>query len=202
MEQETLYTAAKWQILKLLSNSSKSPIELAELSNTSTSNISQSLRFLELAGIVKSERISNRDKGQPRVMYTLSGNKAYLIITSNNFVEKKQITLNEYKQIILKIWLYENEQLQPFLEQATNNINSQLQNIKGIFLDEESQAETKILIIPKENQKLELKDFVAEHQGMMRKIKYETKTEQQILSKSNLYGLHNPHQLKGEDAIK
>ena len=50
MEQETLFTAAKWEVLKSLAENSKSPIELAEASNTSLSNISQSLRFLELAG--------------------------------------------------------------------------------------------------------------------------------------------------------
>jgi predicted transcriptional regulator len=92
MEQETLFTSAKWNILKALALEKKSPLELAEIANTSMSNISQSLRFLELANIVKSERISNRDKGQPRVVYSLANDNAYLIITAEGLVEK-----NSYK---------------------------------------------------------------------------------------------------------
>ena len=84
MEQETLFTAAKWSVLKSLSFEKKSPLELAQANNTSMSNISQALRFLELAGLVKSERVSNRDKGQPRIIYSIAKDNAYLILTSKS----------------------------------------------------------------------------------------------------------------------
>ncbi|MBU0472258.1 MAG: nickel-dependent hydrogenase large subunit, partial [Nanoarchaeota archaeon] len=89
MDQETLFTGSKWDILKLLEQKKMSPIELANASGTSTANISQQLRFLEIAGIVKSERISNRDKGQPRILYSLAGNSSFLISVAPGFVNKK-----------------------------------------------------------------------------------------------------------------
>ena len=89
MDQETLFTGSKWDILKLLEGKEMSPIELAKESGTSMANISQQLRFLEMAGIVKSKRISNRDKGQPRIMYSLTGENSFLIMVTPGFVEKK-----------------------------------------------------------------------------------------------------------------
>ena len=89
MEQETLFTASKWDILKILSSGSKSPLQLAKLSNTSVANISQQLRLLEMAGLVQSKRISNRDKGQPRLLYSLAGNHSFLIASTQDFVDKK-----------------------------------------------------------------------------------------------------------------
>ena len=72
MDQETLYTAAKWDILQHLADRKLSPIELSRLTGGSLANISQQLRLLDMAGIVQSERVSNRDRGQPRVLYSLA----------------------------------------------------------------------------------------------------------------------------------
>jgi predicted transcriptional regulator len=88
MEQETLFTASKWEILKLLESGPLSPIELASLSRTSVANVSQQLRLLEIAGLVTSERVPNRDKGQPRILYSIAGNSCYMISTENKFVDK------------------------------------------------------------------------------------------------------------------
>lgn len=116
MEQETLYTSSKWDILKALELGSKSPIDLAKEANTSLANVSQQLRLLELAGIVKSERIPNRDKGQPRIMYSLSGNNSYLLVTSPEFVGKKSILLQRHQLDIVKIWFCEDSSLHYYME--------------------------------------------------------------------------------------
>jgi len=118
MEQETLFTASKWEILKLLAEQPFSPIELAARSNTSVANISQQLRLLEMAGLVRSERIPNRDKGQPRVLYSLAGNHSFLIATTNSFAEKKLLKLSVYNKVILRIWFYPKPEFHYFLEKA------------------------------------------------------------------------------------
>lgn len=145
MEQETLFTSAKWNILKALALEKKSPIELAEIANTSMSNISQSLRFLELANIVKSERVSNRDKGQPRVMYSLAKDNAYMIITSEGFVEKKLITLNENKKVMLRIWLHPNEHNHELLEKAFLKLKESISKIQAIYLEENTSLTLAII---------------------------------------------------------
>ena len=55
MEIESLFSSTRWEILELLSKEKLSPIELSLKINTTSANISQQLRLLELAGLVKSE---------------------------------------------------------------------------------------------------------------------------------------------------
>ena len=60
MDHETLFTASKWHILKQLETQPRSPLELARICETSIANVSQQLRLLEMAGLVKTKRVSNR----------------------------------------------------------------------------------------------------------------------------------------------
>jgi predicted transcriptional regulator len=132
MELETLFTASKWEILKLLSEQPLSPLQIAERSSTSLANVSQQLRLLEMAGLVKSERISNRDKGQPRILYSLAGDQSYLIATTSDFVEKKLFQLSAYNKVILRIWFYEDPNIRYVLEKAFWQIEQHLPNIERL----------------------------------------------------------------------
>lgn len=152
MEQETLFTSAKWNILKALALEKKSPLELAEIANTSMSNISQSLRFLEIANIVKSERISNRDKGQPRVIYSLAKDNAYMIVTAEGFVEKKLIEIDEHKKTMIRIWLYKDQDKHKELEQAYTALKENIENIDAIYIEENTDLTLRI-IYKKESEK-------------------------------------------------
>lgn len=116
MEQETLFTSSKWDILKCLEKGDKSPLDLAKETNTSIANISQQLRLLELAGFVKSQRVPNREKGLPRINYSLTQNFSYFVISSPKFVEKKFLKVQDYQKSIMKIWFIENQTLHYYLE--------------------------------------------------------------------------------------
>jgi len=132
MEQETLFTSSKWEILKLLEKGSASPIELASLSRTSVANVYQQLRLLEMAGLVKSERISNRDKGQPRILYSLAGNSCYMISTASNFVNKKLHAMSDFNKIILKIWFHPQQELHYFIEKGFWQIDQQVPKLDAL----------------------------------------------------------------------
>ena len=142
MEQETLFTASKWEILKLLERGPASPIELASLSRTSVANVSQQLRLLEMAGLVTSERVPNRDKGQPRILYSIAGNSSYLISTSNNFVDKKLHPMSDFNKIILKIWFHPNGQLHYFLEKGFWQIDQLLPKLNGLAVTNDTNGLT------------------------------------------------------------
>ena len=146
MEQETLYTSSKWDILKALALGSKSPIDLAKEANTSLANVSQQLRLLELAGIVKSERIPNRDKGQPRILYSLSGNNSYLVITSPVFVDKKSILLQQYQLEIMKIWFCEDISLHYYMEKYYWDNEEKFSNLKILAFDYTDSQNIKIMV--------------------------------------------------------
>jgi predicted transcriptional regulator len=129
MDHETLFTATKWDILKTLENSPQSPIEIAKQLNSSLANVSQQLRLLEMAGVVTSKRVSNRDKDKPRILYSLAGNLSYLISTSDNFVDKKVMNLSDRNKIILRIWFLDDQHLRYALEKAFWQIEHELEHI-------------------------------------------------------------------------
>ncbi len=109
MELETLYSGTRWEIIKELSRESLSPMEIAEKINTTSANVSQQLRLLELAGLVESERTSNVEKGKPRIIYSLTKNNAYLILTSPHYADKMQFSLGTYHKFILSSWFLPNK---------------------------------------------------------------------------------------------
>lgn len=135
LDQETLYTATKWDVLKLLEERQLSPIEISQITGGSLANISHTLRLLEMAGLVKSERVPNRDKGQPRVLYSLAEDSCYVINTSSNFVDKKRLTLGPSHQVVLRIWFLDNPELRTYCEKAFWKVEEHLPDLQGLYLD-------------------------------------------------------------------
>jgi predicted transcriptional regulator len=202
MEQETLFTASKWDILKILSSGQKSPIQLAKLSNTSVANISQQLRLLEMAGLVQSKRISNRDKGQPRLLYSLVGNHSFLIASAQDFVEKKLLRLTEYNKVILKIWFLDNPKLHYYLEKAFWQVEEYLPRIYAVIFDNNNSEELNLIIISDDLElKKELKKIIIKNPEAVSKIiLFNVKTKQEfrkLLSnqESRFYVLYDPSSL-------
>gem|GEM_PF-616658 len=186
MEHESLFTASKWQILKQLETQPRSPLELARLCETSVANVSQQLRLLEMAGLVTSKRISNRDKDKPRILYSIAGHLSYLIATSDQFVDKKVLQLSEYNQIIMRIWFYEKPELHYTLEKAFWKIEEHLSKIAFIGLDT-SRSSPLTLIVQFSGKQLELKPFtVTDRTGTTRQVLFDTKIA------SNAYILYDP----------
>lgn len=132
MEHESLYTATKWDILKILEAGPKSPLELSELLKASIANVSQQLRLLELAGIVTSVRVPNRDKGQPRTLYRIAGDLSYVIATSDDFVDKKLLKLSAMNKVVLRIWFLEDVAVRRALEKAIWALEERVPSIKTL----------------------------------------------------------------------
>jgi DNA-binding transcriptional ArsR family regulator len=129
MDHETLFTATKWDILKLLEQGPKSPLEISKGLGGSLANVSQQLRLLEMAGVVKAKRVVNRDKDKPRMLYSIAGNMSYLIATSDGFVDKKQVSLSDRNKVILRIWFLEDQHLRYALEKAFWQVEHELAGI-------------------------------------------------------------------------
>ena len=186
MDPETLFTASKWDILKHLEKVPRSPLELSKLCGTSIANVSQQLRLLELAGIVTSDRISNRDKGKPRVLYRLAGQFSYLIATSGDFVDKKILPLSEINKIIMRVWFFERTHLQYTIEKAFWRIEEHIGSISYLSVD--TTRESPITIYVKFTGKpIELKPFtVTDRVGATRQVVF----SQHIPAGASPYVLH------------
>ena len=137
MELELMFSDQKWNILKSLSEGKFSPMQLAEKLDTTIANISQQLRLLEAADLVKKEKIKNRDRGKPRALFSLTQEYAYLIPTMNNFANKKLLKVTDHHKIILSIWFLENEH-HPAIERVYWKIMPSISKVSAILFDKSS----------------------------------------------------------------
>jgi len=102
MDIETLLTGTKWEILKLLAEKKLSPLEIAKKLNTTIANISQQIRLLQTAGLVKKEKTSAVKAGKPRTLFSISHDYAMVIVFSDGFAQKKLIKLTKEQKAQLK----------------------------------------------------------------------------------------------------
>lgn len=188
MDHETLFTASKWDILKHLERGPSSPLALSKVCRTSIANVSQQLRLLEMAGLVSSERVSNRDKGKPRVMYRLTGNLSYLIATTDSFVEKKPVSLSEINKIIMRIWFADAHDLRYAMEKTFWKIEEHFEKLACIAVDLRRKAPLTFCIRFK-GKALDLKPFtITEPDGTSRQVVFTTT----LPPKEAAYVLYDP----------
>jgi len=94
MDLETIFTDSKWRILTELSHKSQSPTELSKRTGTSLPNISTQLKLLEALDFVKKEKLTNFEKGQPRKIYSMKKEFAYIVLGTKTAIGKKLFILN------------------------------------------------------------------------------------------------------------
>jgi len=79
MELDSFLASPRWEILQILTQKPSSPIEIAAKINTTVSFVSQQLKLLEAASLVKKARTGAVEKGKPRTLFLLSKEIAYII---------------------------------------------------------------------------------------------------------------------------
>jgi len=105
MEKEILFTTSKWEILKSISIRPQSPLGIAKILNTSVANVSQQLRLLEAAGLVIKKRVANTGVGQPRALFSLKQNIAFISLASQGLAKKELLNISKLQVVISRIWL-------------------------------------------------------------------------------------------------
>lgn len=134
MELDGLFSSPKWKIIEEISFSPQSPLQLAEKMATSVANISQQLRLLEVAGLVKKRRVSERAKGKPRVIFSLNNNFCYLLTASEGFAKRRMLSLSEDHLPLLKILMIEDSSLHEQLLEFYFRLKPHLDKVDAIFI--------------------------------------------------------------------
>jgi DNA-binding transcriptional regulator GbsR (MarR family) len=134
MELDGLFTSPKWDIIEKISLEPLSPMQLAEKLNTSIANMSQQLRLLEVAGLVKKKKVSERAKGKPRVMFSLSEDFCYLVAASDGFAKKKLLKLEKHHNFILRTLIVEESHLHEELLEFYFRIKPYLEKVAAVYV--------------------------------------------------------------------
>jgi predicted transcriptional regulator len=148
-----------------------------------------------LAGFVKSERISNRDKGLPRILYSISDNYSYIIASMPGFVEKKFLKLQDYQRCSLKIWFLDNQNIQRYVERFFWSIEKDLEKIDMIAIDAKDFSNVKVSMLTNNPDIKKLKDITIEGQYGIVKFSLNFVKEQDLKKLSGQYIIHDPKNL-------
>jgi DNA-binding transcriptional ArsR family regulator len=210
MELETLFTSSKWEIMKRISQEKESPLQIAQHLNTTIANISQQLRLLEMAGLVKKEKVSNRSSGKPRMLFSLKDDFAYLISCTNEGVKKKLIPLDLYQKIILNIFITENRELEKIAGEFYSELEKNIADIKAVLFNAHNKKELYVLTEkPREVQK-NFERLTKKADSSLLDIKFvndkeflkNLKARFQIGSKEELTGVYDPGNIIASIQVK
>ncbi len=190
MEIESLFSSTRWEIIKALANEKLSPMELASKTKTTSANISQQLRLLELAGLVRSEKTSNVERGKPRVVYTLAGDMAFLILSSPHFADKKLLSLTEYHNFIMRSWFLDNLEHHSLVTDFYTKIKDIIHNI-DVIVASSTPKELTIYII--EDKKLD--SVIKKSLSDLKKVRILFVTQEELKKKysPDLIVLYDPY---------
>jgi len=175
MEIETLFTISKWEILTHLAAGKYSPLELSRKINTSMANVSQQLRLLEFAGLVRKEKLSQREAGKPRTLYFRAKDVSHLVLLANRVAEKRLLTLTEHHKAIIRIWMIEDTSAHYFVERFYRKIEHLLDQLKAILIDSSRPDIIAYLIadskdLDKKVQDTQIKDTKGETRNIIVKV--------------------------------
>lgn len=144
-----MFTESKWEIIKSLSTRPKSPIELCQELNTTISNVSQQLKLLETANLVKKHKLNTRSVGKPRMVYSISKNYSYIVSAMEKFTDKRLINLDKYQEFVLRSWLFEKEEFHYYLEKFFWRIEDIIDDIVLLAVDTRNNPVIRVILVAK-----------------------------------------------------
>lgn len=152
----------KFLILKAISLGTSNPTSIAEITNTSLSNVSQQIKILEAYGLIrKVESLKNSNKyktnesstqqiktsGKPKTNYEINSNNMSFAVTSKELCVKKTISINKTIKPIISIIANTDEEDIAFLLKFYYKYEEVIAKIKAFGIVKSSKESIELFII-------------------------------------------------------
>lgn len=183
MDIELSFSNSKWDILKELSKSPKSPLEIATILKTSVANISQQLRLLEALGLVSKSKLQNSLKGKPRMQYFITSEITYLVRLGKKIAIKQMLKKDPYT-----IYIFNTFSLIPKKDQ--------FYLLKFYFINSELLANSSIGYFKTTDKTIELFIITNEIEKVRNKISNLEITNQDLQTKKIISWSHNKAEIE------
>lgn len=134
MEIDSFLASPRWDILKIIIQKPSSPMEIAKQLEITNSFVSQQLKLLEAAGLVKKQKTGAFERGKPRSLFSISEESVYLVPLAKNSPDKKLLPLTREHKAIINIWCLEDKKIQIILQKFFWQIQNYLDKITAITL--------------------------------------------------------------------
>lgn len=204
MDFDLFLTSPRWEILQIIAIKPSSPVEIAEKLNTTVSYVSQQLKLLDAANLLKREKTGAVLKGKPRTLFSLANELSYITLLTKQISEKKLIPLTPHHKRILNIWLLKDSSFHYYIEKFYWKLEEDLEDIEAIFI-ENSSLNPKIILIGEPKIKIKIENILKK---LGKEIEYMIISKNQIkkLNPSFLIVLHDSknifQELKGGEFKK
>src|SRR4030042_6639367 len=134
MDFDMLLASPRWGILQIIAEKPSSPVELAGKLGTTVSYVSQQMRLLEVAGLVKKERTGAVEKGKPRTLFSISDEIAYFVLLAKGFSSKRLVKTQASHKNTLRIWSVQDVSLHPYIERLYWKLCDS-EEVEGVFIE-------------------------------------------------------------------
>jgi len=192
MDLDSLFSSQRWKILEIIAKKPSSPLEISEKLNTSVAYVSQQLKLLEVAGIVIKEKTGFFEKGKPRNLYKISEDLIYISFLSEGESAKKSIHADEFRKIIIRIWLIEDLQISRSIEKIFWTLEASLKDIDGICLDT-SKGKSTLLILSDSKKVKQSAESLSKKIEIPVKVKVDSKENFGFEKLSDFYFIYGTH---------
>lgn len=167
MEKEILFTTSKWTILQSIAQCPDAPLGIAKKLNTSVANVSQQLRLLEAAGLVKKQRIANAGAGQPRALFSLSHEFAYISLASHGIAKKELVPLSKHQVFVSRCLLLNKPDVSDTLIKFSYSNETIFNEIESLYF---LSADSSEIVLETISSKSVSKTFVVKFAGRQTKV--------------------------------
>lgn len=135
MDFDSFLASPRWDLLELIAREPLSPVELAEKMGTTVSYVSQQLKLLDAAGLLKKTKTGAAEKGKPRSLFSLSKEFGFLTLLSEGRAEKKRIPFTDHYRAVLNVWFWCDTSYHKPLLQLYFQLPSSSSELDGVFLE-------------------------------------------------------------------
>jgi len=205
MDFDSFLTSQRWEILQIVAENPSSPIEIAEKLSTTVSYVSQQLKLLDAARLIKKQKTGSVLKGKPRTVFSISNELVYITLLTRKNSEKKIIYLTPHHKRILSIWMLDDISLHDLFVKLLFKLEEDLDEFDGAFIDQSGKVPKLVLVSDSKVLKSKIGAFIKNFQ---QKIDFDfiSKTQLNKFTRENLVVLYDSldlldsqHMLKGGD---
>jgi|SRR3989338_2113005 len=185
-------TKTRWRIITLLSESDKTPTELARELKMSMPAVHTHLAYLESNSLIHKNSIK-KGKTRPFLEYSLGDGFVYFIQATPKEARQRFLEVDDYLKLHLRIWSIPQKEFHPAIEKFWQDIENHIDDTEAIAVygsvalgNAKKDSDIDILIIAKRNIVILEKKFGAKmYAGKM--VMSQAFTPEQFVASGNFF---------------
>lgn len=184
MREALITSPGKWRLIELLAQQPRTVGELAQLTRTSPSNVSQQLRLLLAYDFIKAESTPRTGPGKPGGRYTLKSPFAYLCFARPHHSARRFLRLNPTALLVMNILSWPQANDHDLLFNLMWQHHDLFEKAQGVYLVKSTPEGIDLLVVTEHVEEIRKHKStlrVAEQSGKSRPVAVWTHSRQELI---------------------